>query len=37
MITAGFTKSNRGLCIFDAPLPLGKGQVDFVKHGRMVL
>ncbi len=37
MIAAGLTKSNRGLCIFDVPLTLGKGRVDFVKHERMVL
>jgi len=37
MIAAGFTKGNWGLRLYDVPLPLGKGEVGFVKHERTTL
>jgi hypothetical protein len=34
MIAAGLTKGNWHLRLYDVPLPLGKGEVGFVKNGR---
>jgi hypothetical protein len=37
MIAAGLTKGNWGLRPYDVPLPLGQGEVGFVKHERTTL
>jgi hypothetical protein len=37
MIAAGLTKGNWDLRLCDVPLPLGKGEVGFVKGGRTTL
>ena len=37
MIKDELTKGTRNLRLYDAPLPLGKGGVGFVKHERTTL